>query len=298
MFSRITILSLFLLPIFSAQADIDRGKEAYYMGEYERAIAKFMPAAENGNAYALIKIGFMAENGWGSKKDYNLAHRYYERAAILDDPQGHISLAKLYAYGKGVDKDENNAKEHLLKAVDLGESHAYYILASFYNDYLAFGENPDEALKWYLLAAAKNAAAYSRNGHYTTGRGQWFRLDTNEGVIATRKAADEGNIYAQFNTGLRYHYGEGVGVNYEIAEQYFLKAAKAGHAESQRFIGQNHALQYKEKNNNILIDKWFTIAAMGGNKEAQRNKVSIERNMTPNDISLAEKAAMDWLEQH
>lgn len=298
MFFRAVLFSMVIMPIQSAFPDIDRGKEAYYMGEYERAISEFMVDAEKGNTYALIKIGFMAENGWGVEQNYKMAHDYYCRAADLDSAEGYISLAKLYAYNKGVDRDEVIAKKYLLKAAELGENHAYYILGSLYNNIYAFGDNVDEALKWFLMAAEKNAAAYSRNGHYTLGSGHWFRLNTSEGVTATRKAADEGNIYAQFNTGLRYHYGEGVPKDYDIAEHYFLKAAEAGHAQSQRFVGQNHAEQNKENTDNVFIATWFTIAVSNGNSEAQRNKTKIELTMTPEQISQSKQAAKVWLENH
>lgn len=298
MIFRTLLLSASLIPFQFTLADIDRGKEAYYMGEYERAIAEFTPDAENGDTYALVKLGFMAENGWGTSKDYQKAHGFYKRAADLDSAEGYISLAKLYAYAKGVNKNEQTAKNYLLKAVSFGENHAYYILGNFYNDLFAFGEQADEALKWYLMAAENNAAAYSRNGHYTMGSGHWFRLNTPEGVMVTRNAADNGNIYAQFNTGLRYHYGEGVPKDYDIAEEYFLKAANAGHIESQRFVGQNHAVKNMQNTNNVFIDTWFTIAAIGGNKEAMRNKAKIELSMSKEEIFEAEKAADKWLKDH
>lgn len=298
MIFRTLLLTATLIPFQFSFADIDRGKEAYYMGEYERAIAEFTPDAENSNAYALVKLGFMAENGWGTIKDYQKAHDFYQQAAELESTEGYISLAKLYAYAKGVSKNEQTAKEYLLKAASLGENHAYYILGDFYNDLFAFGENAEAALKWYLLAAEHNAAAYSRNGHYTMGSGHWFRLNTSEGVKATRNAADNGNIYAQFNTGLRYHYGEGVAKDYDVAEIYFLKAANAGHIESQRFVGQNHAIKNMENTDAVFIDTWFSIAAKAGNKEAMRNKQKIELSMTPDEISKAELAAENWLKNH
>lgn len=298
MIFRTFLLTAALIPFQLSIADIDRGKEAYYMGEYERAISEFTPDAEDGNTYALVKLGFMAENGWGIAKDYQKAHDFYQQAADLESAEGYISLAKLYAYAKGVSKNEQTAKEYLIKAASLGESHAYYILGEFYNDLFAFGENAEEALKWYLLAAEHNAAAYSRNGHYTMGSGHWFRLNTSEGVKATRNTADNGNVYAQFNTGLRYHFGEGVAKDYDIAESYFLKAANVGHVESQRFVGQNHAVKNMENTDVVFIDTWFSIAAKGGNKEAMRNKQKIELSMTPDEVLKAEIAAENWLKDH
>ncbi|MDA7569690.1 sel1 repeat family protein, partial [Emcibacteraceae bacterium] len=119
MIFRTLLLTATLIPFQLSLADIDRGKETYYMGEYERAIAEFTPDAEDGDAYALVKLGFMAENGWGTSKDYQKAHDFYQRAAELESTEGYISLAKLYAYAKGVGKNEHTAKEYLLKAASL-----------------------------------------------------------------------------------------------------------------------------------------------------------------------------------
>lgn len=59
MIFRTLLLTATLIPFQLSLADIDRGKETYYMSEYERAIAEFTPDAEDGDAYALVKLGFM-----------------------------------------------------------------------------------------------------------------------------------------------------------------------------------------------------------------------------------------------
>lgn len=279
----------------SAYADIDVGKEAYFMGEYKRAHNEFLPDAENGNSYAQIKLGQMYENGWGVERNFGVAHQWYERAAHQNDPEGFVALAKLYGYGRGVVKDYNTAEKHLLKAVELGHYHAYYVLGEFHNDDYAFGHNEEYALRYYLLAAKHNAAASTINGHFRKGSGQWFRLITTKGVQMTRNMADTGNIYAQFNTGLRYYFGEGVIKNHNTANTYLLMAALAGNAEAQNYLAQNRVLQDPTNFDKVFVDKWFTIAAMSGDKLAAKNKLSIESEMSEEQIIDAEKAANEWL---
>lgn len=292
---KLFIFMMGAVPFSISYADIDRGKEAYYMGEYERAIAEFIPEADRGNTYALIKLGFMCENGWGIAKDFKKAMDYYKTAADAGNAEGYMSIAKLYAYGKGVEKNEELAKSNLLRAAGLGETHAYYILANTYNDIYAFGEKPLEALKWYLMAAEKNTAAFSRNGHYNPGIGRWFRLLSPEGVRLTRLSADTGNVYAQFNTGLRYFYGEGVVRDYNVAEEYFFKAAEGGIVEAQKFVGEAHAMNNPIRTDNVFVDKWFTISSLGGNRAARVFKNSLEDQMSQDEITAAEEAANVWL---
>lgn len=290
----ILILSFVCFAPFS-YADVDAGKEAYFMGEYDRAHTELLPEAEKGDSYAQIKIGQMYENDWGVERDFTAAHHWYERAANGNDPEGLVALAKLYGYGRGVIKDYNTAEAYLLKAVELGHYHAYYVLGDFHNDDYAFGHNDQHALKYYLLAAEHNAAANSVNGHFRKGSGQWFRLITAKGVQMTRNTADTGNVYAQLNTGLRYYFGEGVIKNHNTANTYLLMAALAGNLEAQNYLAQNRVLQSPMGFDKVFVDKWFTIAAMSGDKLAQKNKLNVENEMTAQQISKAEDAAKKWL---
>lgn len=280
------------------KADIDAGKEAYFMGDYKKAHIELLPDANDGNSYAQIKIGFMYENGWGVARDYGTAKYWYQKAATLNDPEAHVALAKLYAYAKGTGRDKGQAEQHLLMAADLGLFHAYYVLGEINNDNFAFGHNEEDALNYYLMAASHNAAARSRNGHFSKGSGIWFRLLTEHGVALTREAADNGNIYAQFNVALRYHFGEGTAQDHDMAEKYFLLAANSGIVEAQHFLGQNRALKHGINLDKIFVDKWFTIAARAGNKEAMSNKHKLEIDMTADEIEAAELQAANWKSEH
>ncbi len=295
---RIFQLSALLIIIFMsiAHADLERGKEAYFMGAYERAIKELMPQAEDGSTYAQLKIGFMYENGWGVDKDLSVAKDWYERAVAADDPDGHIALAKLAAYGRGMDKNVKFAEALLLRAADLGFYHAYYVLADFHNDTLAFGQNDRYALQYYLLAAENNAAASSVDGHYRKGTGQWFRLLSKRGVQMTRRAADDGNVHAQFNIALRYYYGEGVSKNHRIANTYFLMAALAGNAEAQNYLAQNQVMYDPIGYDRVFVYKWFTIAAKSGYGQASKNRQKIACDMTSDQIEEAEAQAKTWME--
>ncbi|MBT5185269.1 MAG: sel1 repeat family protein [Kordiimonadaceae bacterium] len=289
---------IFLISSSFANADIDAGKEAYFMGEYEKAHAEFINDASRGNSYAQVKLGFMYENGWGVTKNYTTAINWYQKAAEQDDPEAHVLLGKLYAYAKGVKRNQKQAEDHLLKAASLGHHHAYYVLGDIHNDIYAFGNNEKAALNWYLMASEKNAGAFLRNGHYSKGRGQWFRLLTVEGIRLTVKAADEGNIYAQFNAGLRYYYGEGIARDYQQAAKYFEISAEAGNDEAQNFMGQTIVIQNFINNDKVTADMWFIISAKNGNSVGLDNQRKLEISMTEEERINAHKRAKNWLESH
>ncbi|MCP5381704.1 MAG: sel1 repeat family protein [Kordiimonadaceae bacterium] len=284
----ILLLVLSSIPAF---ADIEQAKEAYFMGDYSRAMTEFLPLAEQGDTYAQIKVGQLYENGWGTDINYEKAREWYGKAAAVDDPMAHVALGKLYGYGHGVSKNYSRAQSHLIKSADLGYTHAYYILGELHNDDFAFGHNEDYAIEYYILAAEHNSAASLINGHFRTGTGQWFRLITQKGVALTRRYADAGNIYAQFNTGLRYYFGEGVEKNHRMAETYFMMAADAGNAEAQNYLAQNRVMENPAGFDKIFVDKWFFVAAENGNPDARNNQIRIEADMTADQIKEAHTAA-------
>ncbi len=292
------LFCLTFLSISQSHADVDKGKEAYFMGDYEIAYNEFLIDANKANSYAQIKLGFMLENGWGTDKNYSKAKEWYDKAADLNDPEAHIALGKLYAYGKGLTKNPEIAKAHFLTAAELGYYHAYYILGDIHNDIFAFGNNDKEALKWYLLAAERNAAAFLRNGHYSKGRGQWFRLLTPAGVILTKKAADDGNQFAQFNVALRYYFGEGTAIDHVKAHKYFHMAALAGNVEAQNYLAQSLVVKNPDSFDKIEADMWFSIAANNGSTDAAISKQKMEAGMTPEEISSAESLATEWMANH
>ena len=71
-------------------------------------------------------------------------------------------------------------------------------------------------------------------------------------------------------------------------------AAIAGNVEAQSFVGQNRALQNPDFDV-VFVDTWFTIAAIGGDKVASKNKSKLEIEMTSEQIAEAESAANEWL---
>ena len=54
-----------------------------------------------------------------------------------------------------------------------------------------------------------------------------------EAVKWYRKAADQGNMYAQYNLGLCYEYGTGVTQSRTEAVKWYQKAARQGQSEAQ-----------------------------------------------------------------
>ena len=78
------------------------------------------------------------------------------------------------------------------------------------------------------------------------------------------RAAEGGNIQAQYNLGLCYYTGTGVTVDYSVAVKNFTQAAEGGNCEAQFYLGLCYF-----KGTGVTIDfcqakKWLSLAAEAG----------------------------------
>ena len=80
-----------------------------------KSIALLKEAADNHDASAQVQYGIMLFNGEGVQKDEAAAAKYFIKAALVGNPIAENRLARLYAAGRGVNKDlVEAARWHLL----------------------------------------------------------------------------------------------------------------------------------------------------------------------------------------
>jgi TPR repeat protein len=92
-----------MAPAFAERSN--RGKPAYYTGDYARTVRDLVPAARRGNARAQGQLGFMYENGFGVPQNYSVAADLYHSAAEQGDSFAQSRLGLIYDKGHGVPKD-------------------------------------------------------------------------------------------------------------------------------------------------------------------------------------------------
>jgi len=61
--------------------DFQTGVDAYNRGDYDTALKKFLPLANQGDAEAQLYLGIMYSQGLGVPKDFVQAYRWYTLAA-------------------------------------------------------------------------------------------------------------------------------------------------------------------------------------------------------------------------
>lgn len=174
-------------------------EKAYNEGNYVLALKLAAPLAKKNNPTALFCLGQMYYNGWGTsastlkgldylqkaidqgdvdamnvmgainsdKGNHTEAFRWYQKAAEKGNPIACDILAQAYRDGRGVNRDNENAKKWINKAIELYESDAkkgdlevakqlaiiYYLEKTSTPRYGI--ENPEKAFFWAKTAGEK-----------------------------------------------------------------------------------------------------------------------------------------------
>ena len=135
---------------------------------------------------------------------------------------------------------------------------------------------------------------------YATGNG--VPQDYVEAIAWHRLAAEQGHADAQFNLGVMYAEGNGVPQDYVEAGAWYRLAAEQGHAVAQTNLGVSYATGEGVPQDNVEALMWHILADFRSTGKARertepaRNGVAAQ--MTPADISEANRRAREWHEAH
>jgi TPR repeat protein len=95
-----------------------------------------------------------------------------------------------------------------------------------------------------------------------------------------------------------YEQVEGTTQDYKQAFKWYSKAAEQGNVQAQF----NLALMYYKgngtKQNYILAHMFFNIASLSGNDKAGKSRDKLSQKMTPEQVIEAQKMAKEWVKKH
>lgn len=160
------------------------------------------------------------------------AKPFYSDELAARAAQGNVKaqyeLGVCYFSGEAINKDYNVAIRWFRKAAEQGYAKAQCELGDCYFNGIGVSTDQSEAFRWYKKAAEQGyALAQSRLGHrYFYGLG--INKNYYEGVRWWRKAAEQGEVYAQYCLGDCYLNGLGVSKDYNEAVKWWKKAAGQG----------------------------------------------------------------------
>jgi uncharacterized protein len=75
-------------------------------------------------------------------------------------------------------------------------------------------------------------------------------------------------------------------------------AAQTGTADALFELGMLYATGLDVVADLVVAHKWFNLAALRGNRAALARRVELAREMSANQIALAQKLAREWLATH
>jgi enhanced entry protein EnhC len=262
----------------------------------------YIASAEQGNALGQYLLGQFYQVGQLGSPDYNLAKKWYERAATKmpmasvalgfisetvddnyaqalkdyeaaanqGDSLGIYDLALMYQYGKAIPVDAQKAKMLFTEAADKGISEAMNQLGrmNFYGQ--AHEHNDQVALSWFKKAAAlgNGNALYSLGLMSETGVAT--KLDFNEAIKYYQEASNQGNEKAMLALARMYHYGLGVEQDHKTSAGLYQKLAERQNAYAQYRLGTYYL---EGTAGERLVDKGRKLleqASQNGSKQAQQ----------------------------
>jgi uncharacterized protein len=212
-----------------------------------RAAAWYRRAADQGNEVAKAELAKL-EAIVDSRTELIRQAREGDQGAItalhlhaqLGVAEAQFGLGALYADGKFVTKDANEAEKWFRKSAEQGHVGGQTFLATLL---MEKGDGP-QALDWYRRAAAQGDGfaieqvklltnlGYGSAGSFEDGVAAYDRKDYAEALKIWRRMAEAGDASAQFIVGIMYWNGEGVKKDIAQSVNWYLRAARQGHGQA------------------------------------------------------------------
>ena len=140
--------------------------------------------------------------------------------------------------------------------------------------------NPAFSADW------KKGWTASQSGDYATALREWTPL------------AEQGDADAQYNLGVMYEKGRGVLQDYKTAVKWYRLAAEQGNASAQSNLGVMYAIGQGVIQDDVYAHMWGNIAASNGNEGGGELRDIVAKEMTPADISTAQKLARECVRKN
>lgn len=223
-----------------------------------KAVEMLQKSAAQGYAPAEASLGYLYEMGERLPKSASKGFELYRRSAEQGFPPAQVMLAGMYRFGEGTPKNSVKALEWYQKATEHGEDTAYVNLGLMYEMGDGVLKNPAKAVEWY------------------------------------QKGTDQGGLLSQCYLGTEYLKGEGVPLDVAKGIRLLQKSAELGLAEAQSRLGRIFYSGNEVTKDKVLAWAWTQLAVTHGKANASEELEFIEKELTPAELSEAQKLVSDW----
>jgi len=208
------------------------------------------------------------------------------------DREAQYWLGVLYDRGDLLPLDKAKSNYWFQKSADLGYARAEYVIC--YQQAQPDSLDHERCLRW----GAENGVPEAQLWLAVSFDQRWFGVtDHDQALKWFRKAAEAGNVDAEFELGTRYEAGEGVEQNYVEAAYWYRRASEhvpnLGGAGQARFhLGLLYMNGEGVPPDFVSAYMWFTLS---GN---DHYLTTVQRFMTSSQVSRAQQLAAEWQKQH
>lgn len=126
--------------------------------------------------------------------------------------------------------------------------------------------------------------------------GRFMAGDYQSSFKSFLQRADSGDSAAINFVGIHYYLGLGVERDFNVAAQWFERAARAANADAQRNLGVLYMRGWGVPRDNVTAYGWLFQATSQGNRRARTYLETVEHLITPNQTMQARRWIADQLQ--
>jgi TPR repeat protein len=260
----LTLIVVFFIFLSGCQTAFN----SYQKGDFSTAFNEWTLLAKKGDSNAQFNLARMYARGEGVTRDDKAAVIWYTRSAEQDYANAQYNLGWMYSKGRGVAQHDKAAVKWYTRAAEQGDSDAQYNLGVRYGKGEGVTQDYKAAVMWYTRAAEQGDSDAQNSLGVRYAKGEGVTRDDKAAVMWYTRAAEQGNDHAQNNLGLRYSSGEGVTKDNKAAVMWFTRAAEQGNSSAQYNLGVRYSTGEGVVQDDNVAHMWYTRAAEQGDRDA------------------------------
>ncbi len=189
---------------------------------------------------------------------YALALRWFKNAAKLGSSQAKVEMAKLYAAGTGVEKDDKLAFALYKDSAANHNSEGQRCVGECYANGTGVAQDPAEAAHWFIHAAKQNDSIAQRKLGEIYSKGIGAEKNERESFFWYQLAAMQDDVPAQLCLADMYKTGTGTRIDAAKTKFWYEKAAASGDRAA------NEKLNQLQSERSVPDSSRRTISDLGG----------------------------------